>query len=126
MNIYLCRWKYCSLGHINRQIVRKWLKCFIVQSVYTVNTKDYTAEQLNVWVTEQVDMGKWNQSFHEDYTIVAVESKIIVGFGDIDRTGYMFTKIIREKVLLQLFAMNWRAKSSSDCYSCFYYRKTLF
>lgn len=58
-------------------------------TVHTVNAKDYTAEQLNVWATGQVDMEKWNQSFHENYTIVAVEGRMIVGFGDIDRTGYL-------------------------------------
>ena len=58
-------------------------------TVHTVNARDYTAEQLNVWATGQVDWKQWNQSFHDNYTIVAVEGKIIVGFGDISRTGYL-------------------------------------
>ena len=59
------------------------------RTVHTVNAKDYTAEQLNVWATGQADREKWNQSFCENDSIVAVEGKIIVGFGDIDRTGYL-------------------------------------
>ena len=58
-------------------------------TVHTVNAKDYTKEQLDVWATEQVDLEKWNQSLQEHYSIVAVENGVIVGFGDIDKTGYL-------------------------------------
>lgn len=58
-------------------------------TVHTVNAKDYTKEQLDVWAVEQVDLEKWNQSLQEHYSIVAVENEVIVGFGDIDKTGYL-------------------------------------
>lgn len=58
-------------------------------TVHTVNAKDYTEEQLNVWATGKVDLEKWDQSFQEHYSVVAVNDKIIVGFGDIDKTGYL-------------------------------------
>lgn len=58
-------------------------------TVHTVNAKDYTREQLHVWATGQVDLDKWNQSLQEHYTIVAVEKDVLVGFGDIDSTGYL-------------------------------------
>lgn len=58
-------------------------------TVHTVNAKDYTEEQLNVWATGQVDLEKWNLSLQEHYSIVAVENDVIVGFGDIDKTGYL-------------------------------------
>lgn len=58
-------------------------------TVHTVNAKDYTKEQLNVWATGQVDLEKWNLSLQEHYSIVAVENNVIVGFGDIDKTGYL-------------------------------------
>ena len=34
-------------------------------------------------------MEKWNSSLKEHYSIVAVENDVIVGFGDIDKTGYL-------------------------------------
>ena len=34
-------------------------------------------------------MKKWNQSLQEHFSIVAVADDIIVGFGDIDQTGYL-------------------------------------
>ncbi len=58
-------------------------------TVHTVNAKDYTKEQLNVWATGTVDLEKWNQSFEEHYSLVAVDDDMIIGFGDIDKTGYL-------------------------------------
>lgn len=58
-------------------------------TVHTVNAKDYTKEQLDAWASVQMDLEKWDQSFQEHFTVVAVENGIIVGFGDIDITGYL-------------------------------------
>lgn len=58
-------------------------------TVHTINAKDYTREQLDVWATGQVDLKKWNQSLQEHFSIVAVDGDMIVGFGDIDQTGYL-------------------------------------
>ena len=59
------------------------------QTVHSVNAKDYTEEQLNVWATGKVDLHEWDKSFQEHRTIVAVEGDEIVGFGDMDSTGYL-------------------------------------
>lgn len=58
-------------------------------TVHTVNAKDYTEEQLNVWATGQIDLEKWNASFEKNHTAIAVEEDKIVGFGDMDKTGYL-------------------------------------
>ncbi len=58
-------------------------------TVHTVNAKDYTNAQLDAWASVQMDLEKWDQSFQEHFTVVAVENGIIVGFGDIDTTGYL-------------------------------------
>ena len=58
-------------------------------TVHTVNAKDYTKAQLDVWAAEIVDLEEWNQSFMENYTLEAVEDEVIIGFGDIDKTGYL-------------------------------------
>lgn len=58
-------------------------------TVHTVNAKDYTKEQLDVWATGQIDFEKWNQSFQEHSCFVAVDDGMIIGFGDIDQTGYL-------------------------------------
>lgn len=58
-------------------------------TVHTVNAKDYTEEQLNVWADGKADLEKWNQSLQKHFSVVAVESGTITGFGDIDDTGYL-------------------------------------
>ena len=58
-------------------------------TVHNVNAKDYTKEQLDVWATGKVDFEKWNESLQEHFSVVAVDDEIIVGFGDIDKTGYL-------------------------------------
>lgn len=58
-------------------------------TVHTVNAKDYTVEQLNAWATGVVDKTEWNRLFIEHLTYVAVEGSQIIGFGDIDSSGYL-------------------------------------
>lgn len=71
------------------------------ETVHSVNTKDYTKEQVDAWADGNVDLEKWNQSFLEHYTVIAEEENGIIGFGDISDTGCMFTKriSIRESLL---------------------------
>lgn len=58
-------------------------------TVHTINSKDYTKEQLDVWAAEKINLDNWNRSFQEHYSIVAVDIAIIIGFGNIDKTGYL-------------------------------------
>lgn len=57
-------------------------------TVHSINAKDYSKEQLNAW-TGGIDLDRWNKSFLKHYTFVAVEAENIVGFGDIDKSGYL-------------------------------------
>ena len=58
-------------------------------TVHTVNANDYTQQQLNVWATGKVDVEQWNRSLQEHFCVIAVEAGVIIGFGDIDATGYL-------------------------------------
>ena len=59
------------------------------QTVHSVNAKDYTKEQLDVWATGNVDLDRGDMSFKEHCTIIATDNDEIVGFGDIDSSGYL-------------------------------------
>lgn len=59
------------------------------ETVHAVNAKDYTQEQLAVWATGYVNLEEWDKTLSDHYTVVAVEDEKIVGFGDIDTTGYL-------------------------------------
>ena len=67
----------------------KYLAQLFYDTVHSVNSKDYSKEQLNAWATGNIDLKQWDESFKKNYTIVALENNIIVGFGDIDKTGYL-------------------------------------
>ncbi|HIT64926.1 MAG TPA: GNAT family N-acetyltransferase [Candidatus Ventrimonas merdavium] len=58
-------------------------------TVHTVNRKDYTEMQVCAWATGTVDLEAWNRSFSEHRTLVALDGETIVGFGDMDQTGYL-------------------------------------
>ncbi|VYT99676.1 GNAT family N-acetyltransferase [Clostridium tertium] len=58
-------------------------------TVHSINIKDYTEEQVNVWATGKLDYEKWNKSLEEHFSLVAIENEVIIGFGDIDDTGYL-------------------------------------
>ena len=59
------------------------------QTVHSVNAKDYTKEQLDAWASGEVDLKAWDASFRAHKTIIAVKNGEIVGFGDMDETGYL-------------------------------------
>ena len=67
----------------------KYLAELFYQTVHSINAKDYTDEQLNVWATGNVDLKEWNQSLSGHFSLVAIKDGIIAGFGDIDKTGYL-------------------------------------
>ena len=58
-------------------------------TVHRVNCRDYAPEQLDVWATGQVDLESWNRSFLAHHTLVAMKDGVLVGFGDMDSTGYL-------------------------------------
>ena len=60
-----------------------------------VYIKDYTEEQVSAWATGNIDLEKWDQFFQAHYSIVAVDNDVIVGFGDIGQSSYLFTRIIK-------------------------------
>jgi len=77
-------------------VIRKYqpLDCEVLaelfyNTVHTVNVKDYTKEQLDAWATGIVDLERWNRSLEEHYSLVAMDDEVIVGFGDINKAGYL-------------------------------------
>lgn len=66
-------------------------------TVHNINKKDYTKEQLDVWATGKEDLEKWNSSLEKHFTLVATNNGMIVGFGDIDRTGYLDRLYVHSK-----------------------------
>lgn len=60
-------------------------------TVCTVNAADYTRPQIDAWIGGEngPDRTAWDRSFRAHYTLVAVLGEQIVGFGDMDASGYL-------------------------------------
>lgn len=58
-------------------------------TVHVVNKKDYTQAQLDAWAPKNADEKYWEQVLKEHYSIVAELDNRIVGFSDMDDTGYL-------------------------------------
>ena len=58
-------------------------------TVHTVNSKDYTNDQLDAWASGDIDISAWNKSFLNHNTLVAEIKGTIVGFGDMNDNGYL-------------------------------------
>ena len=58
-------------------------------TVHTVNAADYTEEQLDAWADGQGDRAAWDKSVLAHRTLVAEDAGRIVGFADMDASGYL-------------------------------------
>lgn len=61
------------------------------ETVHTVNLGDYTREETDAWVPSPaaVDRAAWGESLSAHYTVVAEREGQLLGFGDMDSTGYL-------------------------------------
>jgi len=59
------------------------------ETIQTVNRKDYSQEQVEVWSNRCENLRKNKTFFEKLYTVVAVEGEKIIGYGNIDITGYL-------------------------------------
>lgn len=58
-------------------------------TVNCVNIRDYTKDQVKVWSAGSKRLEKSDEWFMAMYTVVAVDEGIIVGYGNIDGSGYL-------------------------------------
>lgn len=59
----------------------------IKDTIKSVNSKDYQQHQINTWA--DIDPNKWEKSVIGHDAIVAMSQQQIVGFADMDDTGYL-------------------------------------
>lgn len=58
-------------------------------TVHTINAKDYSKAQLDVWATGNIDLEVWDKTFIKHTTYVVEVNELIVGFGDMNSLGYL-------------------------------------
>ena len=102
------REEWQNIGEIVRMEIRKYQP-----SVHTVNAKDYTEEQLNVWATKQMDLEKWNATAICDQLEQAVGGSItthasITARPFFEKRGYQVAKeqqVERQGIFLTNYVM---------------------
>jgi putative acetyltransferase len=57
-------------------------------TILTVNSKDYSKEQIEAWASTYNNQEGWVRRMEEQYFYVAILDKIIVGFASMDKSGY--------------------------------------
>lgn len=65
------------------------LLALFYETVHTVNARDYTPTQLDAWAPCTPDRARWARTLQGHTSLVAVEKGQIIGFGDMDDTGYL-------------------------------------
>lgn len=58
-------------------------------TVHAVCIRDYSKEQVDAWAPAAIDLQAWDSSLSAHNTLVAVEGDAIIGFADMDNTGYL-------------------------------------
>lgn len=58
-------------------------------TVHCVGAKYYNQQQVNIWAPDHPDTKKWLEKLESHITYVAEMDHIIVGFGDMTKTGYV-------------------------------------
>lgn len=64
-------------------------------TVHTVNSADYSKEELDAWADGKVNLSEWDKSLRSHNTVIAEASCGIVGFGDMDENGYLDRLYVR-------------------------------
>lgn len=59
------------------------------ETAHNINIRDYTQEQVNAWAPDHINRDLWDKTLSDHITLVAVKNDLIVGFGDIDNSGYL-------------------------------------
>ena len=61
------------------------------ETVHEVNLGDYSQEEVDAWAPspERVDRAAWGESLAAHFTVVAEAAGELVGFGDMDGSGYL-------------------------------------
>lgn len=59
------------------------------ETIHTVNTRDYTPEQVAAWAPEQIDIGRWTTKLAAQEAVIAEQAGKVAGFCSWDTTGYI-------------------------------------
>lgn len=67
------------------------LASLFFHTIRTVNSKDYSPEQLRAWAPDLTtwDMEKWRNSFSNKHVFLVEDDGVIAGFGELEANGHI-------------------------------------
>lgn len=88
-----------------QKVGKRYYKCMLIKSyekeffidictlfyetVHSVNAGDYSESQLEAWAPKDNDYSHLKTALEKNRTLVAIEDGMIIGFADIEDTGYL-------------------------------------
>ena len=88
-----------------QKVGKRYYKCMLIKSyekeffidictlfyetVHSVNAGDYSESQLEAWAPKDNDYSHLKTALEKNRTLVAIEDGVIIGFADIEDTGYL-------------------------------------
>lgn len=77
-----------SITQIENSDISELIKLFR-DTVHHINCKDYSKAQIDVWAPETINTARWLDSFRNSYAIKVLYKNQIVGFSNVDSSGYL-------------------------------------
>ena len=59
------------------------------ETIQTINSKDYSQEEIDDWSSWSKDIDKWLEKIQEQYFVVAEKNNKILGFSSLAQDGYL-------------------------------------
>lgn len=82
--------------YYKRMLIKSYEKEFFIdictlfyETVHSVNARDYSESQLEAWAPKDNDYSHLKTALEKNWTLVAIEDGVIIGFADIEDTGYL-------------------------------------
>lgn len=82
--------------YYKRMLIKSYEKEFFIdictlfyETVHSVNAGDYSESQLEAWAPKDNDYSHLKTALEKNWTLVAIEDGVIIGFVDIEDTGYL-------------------------------------
>lgn len=66
------------------------------ETILQINSKDYSDEQVETWAARADHTSKWRDRIRHQYFIIAEREGEILGFGSINRDGYLDTIFVHK------------------------------
>jgi putative acetyltransferase len=73
-------------------------------TVRTINSKDYSAAQIDAWAPYEVDLDRWRQVIEGSHFLIAISGGMVVGFANLEGEDYVDQIYVHKDLLRKRIA----------------------